>query len=122
MMRQFCEQSVPDEILDAARIDGASEFTIFRRIVVPLVRPALGALAVWSFLGTYNNFLWPLIIVSDPDQYTLPLGLQVVFGAEGRQYDIVLAGSILAAIPSILVFVALRKQLLEGLSAGAVKG
>ncbi|WP_432571653.1 carbohydrate ABC transporter permease [Kineococcus sp. SYSU DK005] len=121
MMRQFCEQAVPDEILDAARIDGASEFTTFWRVVLPLLRPALGALAVWSFLNTYNNFLWPLIIVSDPAQYTLPLGLQSIFGAEGRQYDIVLAGSILAAVPSIVVFVALRKQLIEGLSAGAVK-
>lgn len=121
MMRQFCEQSIPDEILDAARIDGVGEFTIFRRIVVPLLRPALGALAVWSFLGTYNNFLWPLIIVSDPSMYTLPLGLQSIFGAEGRQYDIVLAGSILAAIPSVIVFIALRNQLIDGLSAGAVK-
>lgn len=121
MMRQFTEQAIPDEILDAARIDGASEFTIFRTIVVPLLRPALAALAVWSFLGTYNNFLWPLIIVSDPNLYTLPLGLQAIFGAEGRQYDIVLAGSILAAIPTILVFTALRKQLIDGLSAGAVK-
>jgi multiple sugar transport system permease protein len=121
MMRQFCEQSIPGEILDSARIDGATEFTIFRTIVVPLLRPALGALAVWSFLGTYNNFLWPLIIVSDPSLYTLPLGLQSIFGAEGRQYDIVLAGSILSAIPSIIVFIALRKQLMEGLSAGAVK-
>ncbi|WP_456286421.1 carbohydrate ABC transporter permease [Microbacterium sp. JZ70] len=121
MMRQFTEQAVPDEILAAARIDGASEFTIFRSIVLPLLRPALGALAVWSFLGTYNNFLWPLIIVSDPQLYTLPLGLQSIFGAEGRQYDIVLAGAILAAIPSILVFIGLRKQLIDGLSAGAVK-
>lgn len=121
MMRQFCEQSIPDEILDAARIDGASEFTIFRKVVVPLLRPALGALAVWSFLGTYNNFLWPLIIISDPNMYTLPLGLQSIFGAEGRQYDIVLAGSILAAIPSVIVFIALRKQLIDGLAAGAVK-
>ncbi len=121
MMRQFTEQAVPDEILAAARIDGAGEFTIFRSIVLPLLRPALGALAVWSFLGTYNNFLWPLIIVSDPQLYTLPLGLQSIFGAEGRQYDIVLAGSILAAIPSILVFIGLRKQLIDGLSAGAVK-
>lgn len=122
MMRQFVEQSVPDELLDAGRIDGVSEFGLFWRIVLPLLRPSLGALAVWSFLNTYNNFLWPLILIGDPDDYTLPLGLQAIFGAEGRQYDVVLAGSMLAAIPSILVFVALRKQLIDGLSAGAVKG
>ncbi|TDC68246.1 carbohydrate ABC transporter permease [Streptomyces hainanensis] len=122
MMRQFVEQSVPDEILDAGRIDGVGEAGLFWRLVMPLLRPAIAALAVWSFLNSYNNFLWPLIVIGDPDSYTLPLGLQAIFGAEGRQYDIVLAGSMLAAIPSILVFVALRKQLIDGLSAGALKG
>ena len=121
MMRQFVEQSVPDEIIDAARLDGSSEFQIFWSIVLPLLRPALGALAVWNFLNSYNSFLWPLIVVSDPNQYTLPLGLQALFGAEGRQYDLVLAGSVLAAIPSLIVFFLLRKQLLDGLAAGAVK-
>ncbi|MDT0268693.1 carbohydrate ABC transporter permease [Streptomyces sp. DSM 44915] len=122
MMRQFVEQSVPDEILDAGRIDGVGEAGLFWRLVMPLLRPAIAALAVWSFLNSYNNFLWPLIVIGDPDSYTLPLGLQAIFGAEGRQYDIVLAGSMLAAIPSVLVFVALRKQLIDGLSAGALKG
>ncbi|TDC21639.1 carbohydrate ABC transporter permease, partial [Streptomyces sp. 8K308] len=122
MMRQFVAQSVPDEILDAGRIDGVGEAGLFWRLVMPLLRPAIAALAVWSFLNSYNNFLWPLIVIGDPDIYTLPLGLQAIFGAEGRQYDIVLAGSMLAAIPSILVFVALRKQLIDGLSAGALKG
>ncbi|MDT0319027.1 carbohydrate ABC transporter permease [Streptomyces millisiae] len=122
MMRQFVAQSVPDEILDAGRIDGVGEAGLFWRLVMPLLRPAIAALAVWSFLNSYNNFLWPLIVIGDPDLYTLPLGLQAIFGAEGRQYDIVLAGSMLAAIPSVLVFVALRKQLIDGLSAGALKG
>ncbi|GAB3654486.1 carbohydrate ABC transporter permease [Glycomyces tarimensis] len=121
MMRQYIEQSIPDEILDAARIDGCSEFRIFWTVVLPLLRPALGALAVWSFLGAYNNLLWPLVIVSEPEYYTVPLGLQALFGAEGRQYDLVLAGSVLAAIPAIAVFVLLRKQLVSGLTAGAVK-
>lgn len=121
MMRQFIEQAVPDELLDAARVDGDTEFGIFRRIVLPLLRPALGAFAVWSFLASYNNFLWPLIIVSEPQYYTLPLGLQALFGAEGRQYDLVLAGSVLATIPALIVFFLLRKQLLDGLTAGAVK-
>jgi multiple sugar transport system permease protein len=121
MMRQYTEQSIPDEILDAARIDGCSEFRIFWTVVLPLLRPALGALAVWSFLGAYNNLLWPLVIVSEPGYYTVPLGLQALFGAEGRQYDLVLAGSILAAVPAIAVFILLRKQLVSGLTAGAVK-
>ncbi|MFJ8925105.1 carbohydrate ABC transporter permease [Streptomyces sp. NPDC102364] len=121
-MQQYIVQSVPDEILEAARIDGASEFGIFRRVVLPLLRPSLGALGVWQFLQSYNSFLWPLVLVSDSSQYTLPLGLQTLFRAENRQYDLVLAGSVLAVLPAVLVFVLLRKQLLEGLSTGAVKG
>ncbi|MYW70410.1 ABC transporter permease subunit [Streptomyces sp. SID8379] len=121
MMRQFTEQSIPDALLDAARVDGCTEFGLFRRIVLPLLRPALGALGVWSFLNSYNSLIWPLVVVSDPGDYTLPLGIQALFGATNRQYDLVLAGSILAAVPSLLVFFLLRKQLLEGLAAGAVK-
>lgn len=122
MMQQYIIQSVPDEILEASRIDGASEFGIFLRIVLPLLRPSLGALAVWSFLQTYNSFMWPLVIISNANQYTLPLGLNILFGAENQSFDLVLAGAVLASLPTILVFLLLRKQLLEGLAAGAVKG
>lgn len=122
MMQQFIVQGIPDEVIEAARIDGAPEFGIFWRIVLPLLRPALGALAVWSFLQTYNSFLWPLVMVSDTNSYTLPLGLNILFSAENRSYDLVIAGAVLASIPTILVFLLLRKQLLDGLSAGAVKG
>ncbi|MEO3755433.1 carbohydrate ABC transporter permease [Streptomyces sp. B6B3] len=121
MMRQYTEQAVPDALLDAGRVDGCTEFALFRRIALPLLRPALGALGVWSFLASYNSLLWPLIVVSDPENYTLPLGIQALFGATGRQYDLVLAASVLAAVPSLLVFFLLRRQLLEGLTAGAVK-
>ncbi|AOS64667.1 carbohydrate ABC transporter permease [Actinoalloteichus hymeniacidonis] len=121
MMRQFAEQAIPDALLDAARMDGCTEFGLFRRVVLPLLRPALGALAVWSFLNSYNSLIWPLIVISEPGDYTLPLGIQALFGATGRQYDLVLAASVLAAVPSLLVFFLLRKQLLEGLTAGAVK-
>jgi ABC-type glycerol-3-phosphate transport system permease component len=122
MMQQFIVQSIPDEIIEAARIDGTTEFGTFWRIVMPLLRPSLGALAVWSFLQTYNSFLWPLVLISDQGQYTLPLGLNILFASENRSYDLVLAGAVLASIPTILVFILLRKQLLEGLTAGAVKG
>jgi ABC-type glycerol-3-phosphate transport system permease component len=122
MMQQFIVQSVPDDILEAARIDGCSEFRIFFTIVLPLLRPSLGALAVWTFLQSYNSFLWPLVIVSDTERATIPLGLQTLFQSENKAYDLVLAGSVLATVPTILVFLLLRKQLLEGLAAGAVKG
>lgn len=121
MMRQYTEQSIPTEIIHAARVDGARELQIFWSVVFPLLRPAVGALAVWNFLNSYNAFLWPLVVVSSPEFYTLPLGLQSLFAAEGRQYNLVLAGSVLAAIPSLIVFFALRKQLVGGLTAGAVK-
>lgn len=121
MMRQYIEQSIPNELLEAGRVDGCSEFRIFIRLVLPLLRPALGALGVWSFLNTYNNFLWPLIVVSDPKYYTLPLGLATIYAAQGRQIDLVIPGAVLAAIPSLIVFILLRKQLLEGLTAGSVQ-
>jgi ABC-type glycerol-3-phosphate transport system permease component len=122
MMQQYIVQSVPDSVLEAARIDGAGEFGIFLRIVLPLLRPSLGALAVWTFLQSYNSFLWPLVLVTDSSQYTLPLGLQTLFVSENRQYDLVMAGSVLAVVPAVALFVVLRRQLLEGLSTGAVKG
>jgi ABC-type spermidine/putrescine transport system permease subunit II len=106
----------------AARIDGCSEFRIFWQVVLPLLRPSLGALAVWTFLHSYNSFLWPLVLISDTDQATLPLGLQTLFMAENKSYDLVLAGSVLATVPTIVVFLLLRRQLLEGLAACAAKG
>lgn len=122
MMQQYIVQSIPDEILEAARIDGCTEFGIFLRVVLPLLRPSLGALGVWSFLQSYNSFLWPLVIVSDVTNYTLPLGLNILYASENRAFDLVLPGAVLASVPMIIVFLVLRKQLLEGLSAGAVKG
>lgn len=122
MMQQFIVQAIPDELIESARIDGSSEFGTFRRVVLPLLRPSLGALGVWSFLQSYNAFMWPLVIISNSNQYTLPLGLNILYASENRSYDLVLAGAVLASIPTILVFILLRKQLLEGLAAGAVKG
>ena len=121
MMRQFITQAIPNELLESGRMDGCSELGLFWRIVLPLIRPALGALAVWSFINSYNAFLWPLIIIGDPAQYTVPLGLGALFATELRQYDLVMAGSALAAIPTVVLFVALRRQLIDGLTAGAVK-
>lgn len=122
MMRQFIVQAVPDQMIEAARIDGAGELTIFFRIVMPVIRPALGALAVWLFLTSYNNFMWPLIVLADSNKYTLPLGLNSLTSAYTADYGVILAGSVIAAIPTIALFIALRKQLISGLTVGAVKG
>ena len=122
LMRQFIVQGVPDELLDAARMDGASEIGIFLRIVLPIIRPALGALAVWNFLNSYNSFLWPLTTISSESLLTLPLGLAAMNGNYSRDYGLVLAAALLAAVPTVLLFLALRRQLISGLTVGAVKG
>lgn len=122
MMRQFIVQSVPDEVIEAARIDGAGEFKIFVQVVLPIVRPALGALAVWNFLNSYNSFLWPLVVLSSEKHFTLPLGLNSLIGAYSREYGLVMGGTIVAAVPTLLLFFFLRKQLIEGLTVGSVKG
>ena len=121
MMRQYIEQTIPPELLEAGRVDGCGEFKIFLSIVLPILRPAVGALAVWNFINSYNAFLWPLMIVNDPNRYTLSLGLANLYGAQSRQIDLVMPGAVLAAVPSLIVFVLLRRQLLEGLTAGSVK-
>ena len=121
MMRQFTI-SVPSEMLEAARIDGASEWRIFTSVILPVVRPALAALFVWQFLAVYNDFVWPNIIVTNQDLFTLSLGLNSLRNAYTAEYGLVLAGAVLAAIPTITIFVILRKQLVDGLTSGAVKG
>lgn len=121
LMRQFIV-GVPDELSEAARIDGVSEFGIFIRIILPVIRPALGALFVWMFLQAYNDFLWPNTVMNDPERYTLTLGLNSLRTAFSTDYSLVLAGTMLSAIPTVILFILLRKQLIEGLTAGAVKG
>lgn len=120
MMRQSIF-SDPNELLEAARIDRCGEFKLFLRIVIPVIRPALGALFAWFFLTVYNDFLWPTVIVSDSSRYTLTLGLNSLRTAYSAEYVLVLAGTILAALPTIAIFILLRRQLIEGLTAGAVK-
>jgi arabinooligosaccharide transport system permease protein len=125
MMRQFIVQSISSEMLDAGRIDGASEFGLFWRLVLPVSRPALAALAVWLFLNVYNSFLWPLVAVSDERRLTLPVGLNSILSSQGisqADYGVVMAGALLAAAPAVVLFVMLRKQFIEGLTLGSVKG
>lgn len=125
MMRQFITQTIPDEMLDAGRIDGASEFSLFWRLVLPLCRPALAALAVWLFLNVYNSFLWPLVVLNSDHRYTLPVGLNSILSSQGisqADYSVVMAGALLAAAPTVLLFIMLRKQFIEGLTLGSVKG
>jgi len=112
MMRQFLQQ-LPKELIDAALIDGCSHFAAFRKIVVPLSRAPLATLAAISFLGIWNNYLWPLMVVQDVDMYTLPLGLTFFRGSNNTNYGYVFAGSMFASIPALLVFIVMRRQIIN---------
>ena len=119
-MRQYM-QSIPDEMLDAARIDGASEPAIYARIVLPVLGPGLAALAMILFMRAWNTFLWPLVILRSEDMYTIPLSLARLIGVFEEPYHIVLAGSVLATVPLVIVFVLLQRQFIAGVMAGSLK-
>lgn len=121
LMRQFFE-GLPTDLIEAARIDGMSEFGIFRRIALPLVRPALASLAIFTFLGNWNAFLWPLIVIQKPEFRTLPVGTALFNGEAGTQWGLIMAASSLAVIPVLLVFAAFQKQIIEGIVLTGMKG
>lgn len=122
LMRQFC-LTLPDELLDAARIDGANELSIFWRIVMPLLKPPLASLAIITFLGSWNNFLWPLIVVNKGDLFTLPVGM-TVFSQPLRSpyWTYIMAVSTVATLPVVLVFLALQKYFIQGVVLSGMKG
>jgi cellobiose transport system permease protein len=120
-MRQYC-LSVPDELLDAARVDGAGEFGIFSRIVLPVIRPALASLAIFVFLTSWNDFLAPLVFLRSEEKFTVQLWLSIVSEQQNvSQPAIVMAGSLLASIPIVILFAALQRHFIAGLTAGSVK-
>ncbi len=121
LMRGFFE-GIPDELFDAARIDGVSEFGLFWRIGLPLVKPALAALAIFSFLGNYNAYLWPLIIIGSPEMRTLPVGIALFSGEAGAQWHLIMTASSLAVIPVLAVFAFFQKQIIEGVVLTGIKG
>ena len=123
MMRQFA-YSIPDELLDAARIDGASEFSIFRRIAMPMLKPAAASLAIITFLFSWNNFLWPLVIAQNRDLVTLPVGLTYFSQSLDREplWAVAMAVSTMATIPVILLFVFFQRYFIEGMMVSGIKG
>jgi ABC-type glycerol-3-phosphate transport system permease component len=121
-MRQYM-LSVQDEMLDAARVDGASEFGIFLRIVLPTTIPGLVSLAIIFFMASWNNFLWPSAVLRSEDNYTVPLMLRALQGPPGRTaFDVLMAGSVVSLLPLLLVFLLLQRHLVAGLTTGSVKG
>jgi len=119
-MRQTM-MSIPGELLDAARIDGASEWGIFWRVGIPLSRGALSVLAVLVFLQAWNDYLWPLIVLRSADKFTYPVGLATLVGLYKVEYGMILGGAFIATLPVVLIFVAGRKQLLDNLTIGSIK-
>jgi arabinosaccharide transport system permease protein len=113
---------VPNELLDAGRIDGASEWGLYALIGLPLSGAGLSILAVLNFLGAWNDYLWPLIVLRTTDKYTVPVGLSTLFGLYKIEYGMILAGAFLATLPILVIFLVGRNQFVAGLTAGAIKG
>lgn len=121
LMRQYI-QTLPSELEEAARIDGASEWGIFWHVILPLCKPAMAALAIFTFVRYWNDFLWPLIALNKPQNYTLTVGVANLQGEFMTDWGIIFAGATLAALPMIIFFLAFQRYFLEGVRMGAVKG
>ncbi len=121
LMRQFAAASVPRELIEAARLDGCGEFGIYWRIVLPLLKPAMGTLGLITFIASWNNFIGPLIVLRSADQYTLPLALRSLQSTLNTEWGALMTGSAIATIPLLILFAVSSRQLIAGLTAGAVK-
>ena len=121
LVRQYA-RGIPDELLEAARVDGASELRIFRSIVLPTLRPILVTLAIFAFLGSWNDFLWPLIVLTDDAKQTLPVALASLVREHASDTELMMAGAVVTIVPVLAVFLALQRHYISGLLAGSVKG
>jgi multiple sugar transport system permease protein len=121
MMRQFITSAIPRELIEAARMDGCGELGIYWRIVVPLLKPAMGTLGLITFIASWNNFIGPLIVMRSPEMYTLPLALRSMQSPVNTEWGAVMAGSAIATLPLLVLFAISSRRLIDGLTAGAVK-
>lgn len=121
LVRQYA-LGIPDDLLDAARIDGAGELRIFTGIVMPVIRPVLVTLAAFSFLAAWNDFLWPLIVLSDAATFTLPVALANLAGEHIQDTELMMAGAVVTVLPVIVLFLALQRFYTQGVTSGSVKG
>jgi len=120
LMRQFM-YSIPDELLEASRMDGASEWRTFWTIVLPLAKPGLAALGIFTFMNVWNSFLWPIIVLNSAELYTLPVGLKTLQDANLASFKLLMSGAAVAAIPMIIVFILFQRYFVKGLTLGGVK-
>jgi multiple sugar transport system permease protein len=121
LMRQFVSSSIPKDLVEAARMDGCSEFGIYARIVLPLLKPALGTLGLITFIASWNNFIGPLIVMRSPDMFTLPLALRSLQSPVNTEWGALMTGSAIATLPLVVLFILSSRQLISGLTTGAVK-
>ena len=121
LVRQYA-QSIPDEILEAARVDGAGEFRIFASIVAPILQPIMVTLATFTFMGAWNDFMWPLIVLSDERLYTLPVALASLSREHVQDAELMMAGAVVTVLPVLALFIVLQRYYIRGLLAGSVKG
>lgn len=114
--------SIPQSLLEAGRIDGATEYGIFFRLIIPLMKPAFSAMAILNGMNAWNNYLWPLLVIRSSEKYPLTLGLNTLINPYGDNYSLLVVGSVFSVIPIFILFVAFQKYFIEGMMAGAVKG
>jgi multiple sugar transport system permease protein len=120
LVRQYA-RSLPSDLIEAARMDGAGELRIFVSIIVPLLKPVLVTLAIFSFLGSWNDFMWPLIVLTDSSHYTLPVALSALSREHVQDNELMMAGSVVTVLPVLALFLALQRHYLQGLLMGSVK-
>ncbi|MEO8288424.1 MAG: carbohydrate ABC transporter permease [Chloroflexota bacterium] len=120
-LRQFFE-GIPKELEEAASIDGANRFQVFYMVVLPLAKPALATLGILTFLGSWNDFLWPLLVLRDPKLQTLPPGLRTLQGAYSSEYGLMLAGAVIVAVPVLLIYIVLQRYIVQSVAATGLKG
>jgi len=120
LIRQYA-LSIPDSLIEAAKMDGATDFQIYWKIILPLCKPILITLAIFTFMGTWNDFLWPLIVLNDQDMYTLPIALANLMGEHVQDTELMMAGSVMTVLPVIILFILLQKYYIQGIMMGGVK-
>lgn len=120
LLRQFM-MSIPDSLIDAAKIDGASDFKIFFRIILPLSKSILITLGIFTFIGTWNDFLWPLIVMTDSSMYTLPVALANLMGEHTQDTELMMAGSVITVVPVTIIFAFVQKYYISGIMIGSLK-
>ncbi|GGI46551.1 sugar ABC transporter permease [Paenibacillus marchantiophytorum] len=120
-IRQYAKDTIHDELLDAGRIDGCHDFRLYWHVGFPLLRPALAFLGLFSFISTWNDYLWPLVVMNNPKKYTLQISLSQLNSIYSTDYSLVMAGTLLATIPLIVIFLVFSKQFIANIAAGAVK-